>query len=221
MKRIPPTVVWGSLLIIGGIVFLLQSLGVFDFAGSLAGYIIGGVFVLAGIGFLTVFFGDPKQWWPVIPGLILAAVGALIILGATAPVVAEVVGGPLIVGSISLSFWVIYLVDRRNWWAVIPAGVLLSVALAILAGTLGETSGRDAGMLIPGVIFIGIGVTFGLLWLLPMAEGRQKWPIYVAVPTILLGVLFLLGFAALGAYIVPVVLILGGGLLLYRAFVRR
>ena len=62
----------------------------------------------------------------------------------------------------------VYLLDRRNWWAVIPGGSVLSVALMIALTPLG-------GMLAVGAMFFGLGLTFVVLTLLPVGVVRMTW----------------------------------------------
>jgi len=104
---------------------------------------------------------------------------------------------------------------RDFWWAVIPGGTL--VTLAVVAA-LGEVIPGEA---VGGIFFLGLAATFGLVYLLPTPQGRMKW---AWVPALVLGIMGLLLIVTLGGWINilwPIALILVGGYVLYRAFVAR
>ena len=99
-----------------------------------------------------------------------------------------------------------------DWWAAIPGGVL--VTIAVMIGLSGIFPGLEQG----GVMFLGIGLTFLVLYLIPTANGGQKWAVFPAIPLIVLGLLFLLTFTSLWSYFWPLALVIAGGWMLWRAF---
>jgi len=211
MRRLDARLIWGILLIGGGIFYLLQNFGYLRVSGLIWGVVFG----LGGIAFLWVFFRDRGQGWAIIPALTLLGLAALITLDQTAPSLADAWGGALFLGSIGLGFWVVYLVNRGHWWAIIPGGVLLTVAaVAGLESALGEFATG-------GVFFLGLGVTFGLVALAPAPQGRMKWAYIPAGALLLFGLLLTVGFGDAINYLGPVALILGGIFLLARAVRRR
>jgi hypothetical protein len=78
-------------------------------------------------------------------------------------------GGSILLGGIALSFLLIYLVNRENWWAIIPGGVLLTLALIISLGSF--LGGFEVG----GLFFLGIGLTFALVAVIPNPQGSMAW----------------------------------------------
>jgi hypothetical protein len=80
------------------------------------------------------------------------------------------IGGAIFLGAIGLSFWAVYLTGRDRWWAIIPGGVLITLALvSALPDRL--FAGADSG----GVFFLGLAATFLLVALL--ADMRWAyWP---------------------------------------------
>lgn len=204
-------VLWGALLILGGVMFLLQNLGVFEFGDLFWALLFG----LAGLFFISVFIQNQANWWALIPGFTLASIGLLIALSRLSPATADILGGLIILGGIGASFLVIYLVDRRNWWAIIPAGVLLT--LAVIASLSDAIPGLETG----GILFIGIGLTFVLLGMLPGQQGQLRWAWIPAGILLVMGILFMAAAGELIAYIWPLALILGGGLLILRTLFPR
>jgi hypothetical protein len=168
------------------------------------------IFGAAGIAFLAALARNRAHWWAAIPGCILLGIGLLVALDDLAPAVAQTWGGALFLGMIGLGFWVVYLVCRACWWAVIPGGTLFT--LALITALSESLPGQDLGW----IFFLGLSATFGLLYLLPTGEGRMKWAIY---PAAVLLVMALLVMAAMGQVINlfwPLALILAGAYMLYR-----
>ncbi len=212
MKRIDIRILWGTLLILAGVLYLLQNIGLVPGALALFWAIILGV---AGISFLALFAYNRAQWWALIPGWSLVSLAALIALGQTLPEAADQWGGSIFLGGIGLSFWLIYLVNRVHWWPIIPGGVL--VTLAVVAGVQPLVGSTATG----GIFFLGLGLTFALVGLLPEPEGRMRWPF---IPASILIVMSLLIFAAaerLINYIWPAALIAIGVYLVFRTFRPR
>jgi hypothetical protein len=210
-RRVDPRLLWGSLLIIGGVLFLLQNLKLLP-GGAI---FWGGVLGVAGLMFLWGFIADRSQWWPLIPGLTLVGIGITVLLTAFAETAAAHWSGTIILGSIGLSFWLIYLFHRENWWAVIPGGVLFTLAaVAWVELNLPAVRGLETG----GIFFLGLGFTFLLLGVLPTPSGKMWWPFIPGGILTVMGVLITLAFGSLLNVIGPALLIVGGVLLLWRAF---
>ncbi len=203
MKRFDPRIVFGFLLLVGGGLALAQAMGILENASSL---FWGGLFLAAGLIFLALLFGG--HWWSAIPGFTLAGLGALILL----PDSLSEFGGALFLGSIGLSFWVVYFTSRvERWWALIPAGVLVTLGgVTIAAETFGnfETA---------GFFFSGLAITFLLVAVLENMRWAY-WPAGVLGAVGLLGIASLLDFAS---YFWAVALISAGGFVLFRYFTRR
>jgi hypothetical protein len=213
MRRTLVPVILGLVLIVAGVLYLLQSLGVI---GQGADYFWGTAFAAGGFAFLYVYFtGQSKHWWPLIPGLTLLALGALIVLGLAAPEVAEIWGGTIFLGGIGLAFWIIYFLDRSQWWPIIPAGALFT--LAATAGVGSAFEGIDAVW----VFFLGLGLTFVLVAYLPPAQARTKWAMIPAIVLIVIAAIVGLASVSSLEYLWPVALIVVGLFLAGRAFLGR
>jgi TM2 domain-containing membrane protein YozV len=126
MKDISRTqsLVWGGLLIVFGLMGLAESyfdLTVWAWAGALG---------LAGLGVLLVYLSDRSKMWPLIPAYAL-----LMIAGFLALIELNVLDDPFIatfvLSVIALPFLYVFFMDRANWWALIPAYVLLSIGLMV------------------------------------------------------------------------------------------
>jgi len=162
MKRDQATIIWGVALVLAGLLFLFQSLGWLGNVGDVV-WALG--FGLAGAVFCGVFVHNRAQWWAIIPGLSLLGLAALVGLGAADGQLADIIGAPIFLGAIGASFWVVYLTQRTFWWAIIPGGVLLSVALMVFL------EGLNLPYDFAFVLMLGIAATFGAVSLVRTEEG--------------------------------------------------
>jgi hypothetical protein len=212
MKRLHYRLIWGALLVGVGLLLLLQN---FNILGFLWGGVWAFLFAAGGAAFLVVFLSHRNNWWAAIPGFTLLGIGALIGLGTFFPRLENAVGGSLFLGAIGLSFWVVYLRSREQWWAIIPGGVLLT--LATVAGLSNTLPWVETG----GMFFLGLAATFGLVYLLPTPQGRMSWAIIPAAVLFVIGLIVTVATSSLFRYIWPAALILVGLWLIYRVFRPR
>ena len=202
---------WGGLIILAGVILLLQSLDLIEFGSLLWSFL----FALGGVIFLSIFASNRANWWTIIPGLTLISIALLIGLDYFAPDLADDWGGSIVLLGIGSSFVVIYLIDHQNWWAIIPAGVLISIAVVIgLEEYVSETA-------FVGLFFLGIGLTFGLLALLPSPQGEMRWSLIPAGILSIMGLVFLLFSGDVFQIIGAVALIFFGAYFIYRTVRSR
>ncbi|MCZ7552840.1 MAG: hypothetical protein B6D39_02500 [Anaerolineae bacterium UTCFX2] len=211
MKIFESRFLWGGLLILAGLLFLVDNLGIVKL-GDLFWLIL---FIAAGAFFLSMFFQHRSNWWALIPGITLLSLGALTLINRLAPAVGALWGGLIVLGGIGISFIAVYLAERENWWAVIPGGVLLT--LALVAGL----DARNPSTRTAGIFFLGLGLTFVVLAILPTPQGEMRWAWIPAGILLLAGALFWLAAENLFVYFLPLTLIGFGGFLIWRALRRR
>lgn len=212
MRRVDSRLVMGGLLVLAGLVMLLQNINVLPPGWDLFWAFLFGV---SGLAFLALFLDNAERWWALIPGFTLLSLGILIALQITAPSAARIWGGPIFLGGIGLSFWAIYLIRRDYWWAIIPGGAL--VTLAAVAAISELMGAREAGT----IFFVGLAITFGLVYLLPTPRGRMSWALIPAGLLLLIAILTATSLTFLSSVVWPIVLILGGLYLLFRAMRSR
>jgi hypothetical protein len=210
MKKFDAGAILGLLLIVGGLLLLLHNYGVLGWAFDLLWAFLFGA---AGLVFLFVFVANRALWWALIPACALLGVGALIALDQIAPRAGEAVGGALFLGGIGLGFWVVYFLDRERWWAVIPGGVMIT--LAFIAGLSAVLEGVESG----GILFLGLGLTFGLLSLVNTPQGRLRWALIPAAVMLVMGLALSAATARLLGYLWPAALILVGLYFIFRQLV--
>ncbi len=173
---------------------------------GIAGYVLTAV----ALPFLVVYFRNREQWWALIPAYILLVVGLMVVL------LDDVLQGTMVpafvLSAIALPFIVIFARDRKNWWALIPAYVLLAVGLMVVL--LEDVLG---GNLVPAYVMFAIALPFFAVYL----RNRENW--WALIPAgimSVIGISFLIAEAAV-EYVFPVALILVGVWILTRQFMSK
>jgi hypothetical protein len=201
--------IWGVLLILFGIGFLMQSLGLFVGMGAL---VWAGFMAFGGLVFLYLKAQSAENWWGLIPGLALLGLAALIAWDAVWP--ESGLGVVAFMGGFSLGFWAVYLDNRERWWAMIPGGVLAALALMLLAEALNAPV--DEG----GLFLLLMGVSFVVVALFSPRDEDTRWAFIPAGVLGFIGLVILLESAELAKFVVPAGLLGGGIYLLARGYVR-
>lgn len=203
----------GGLLLIAGILLLLLNYGVIGPFGEAVWSLL---FVGGGVIFIAVYLSNRAQWWPIIPGMTLIGLGAIIFFSSTA-IEGDWVPA-LLFGAIAFAFLIVYLSKpAENWWALIPAGVLTSLAVPFLL----------PGGFNPGVFMLGMGATFALVYVQGLVRGLHHefwWALIPAGVLALIGVFLMAEELEAVAQIFslwPIILVIVGVGLLFGAFRRR
>ncbi|HEX6387425.1 MAG TPA: hypothetical protein VF177_22385 [Anaerolineae bacterium] len=194
MKQRSINVIWGLILILAGVVFLAEQLGLIpDLAATLWGFIFAGASLLY---FITYFTAGVSQWGWLFPATITAGLAGTIWLAEAG--VEGTLAGALFMASVSLPFWLVYVVDRRaNWWALIPGWATAVITLVILLAD------RVAGEFIGTLVLLGIALPFFAVYL----ANRKHW--WALIPAFILsgvGLVVLLAAVASGEAIGALVL---------------
>ena len=193
---------WALLLIVGGFILTAANLGLLDWLDDWMWAVLA---IVGGAAFVYYYLTTPRNWWALIPGFALAALGVSMLAGDA--------GGPLFLGILGAGFATVYATDRSHWWAVIPGGVLITLAFVAYLDESG--SGFDTGW----IFFLGIAATFFALAFLKGPDDR-RWALYPAIGALGLALVTVVNEAAKG-YVLPVLLVGVGAYLLLRRDDRR
>ena len=128
----------------------------------------------AGTVFILIRMSSPAHWWASIPGSVFLGIALVLLLQTLAPRATATWSGMVFLGVMALGFWSIFLSNRAYWWAMIPGGVLGTLALIA-----GSTENIDSNWL-GALFFAGFAATFGLVYLLAPAEQPRRWALYPA-----------------------------------------
>jgi len=206
MKNDQSRLIWGGMLILAGILFLLQELNILGNAFQYLWLIL----MAAGAAvFIWIYFTKKEQWWAIIPGLTLLGLS----LSGLDSLLNFYPGsnwtGAIFLGCIGLAFWLIYLRRQDQWWAIIPGGVLITLAAVAGLEKVLDWSG--------GIFFLGLAATFALVGILPN-QLDTRWAF---IPAAILAVLGVVSFAPLKSVMIviwPVALIALGVYILFRSW---
>ncbi len=179
-------------LIILGVLALLTG-------GGLPGGLFGGLssalrallLILGGVYLSRRYLRDAREVWALV--LALGLFGAALVAFSSGTTILALIG----LGFTAL-YWHDTTPDKTRWWAILPAGLFLSLAVAVgLGGTLLGTA---------PLLFLGFAATFGILMRLD-----KQWAVYPAIVAL---VIALLTTNVVGGSLLPLLLI-GGGLYLF------
>ncbi len=108
----------------------------------------------------------------------------------------------------TVSFAIVYIRHNKNWWAVIPAGVLFTLGTIILTAVY-DLLEHDMEAV---VLFSGFGLTFLALWVVRKSENQLHWASFPAGAQLLLSLyLFFVNWPGLSTeWLVPALFICVG-----------
>jgi hypothetical protein len=205
MKKDLSRLVWGGILILAGVLFFLQELNILGNAFQFLWLLI----MAAGSAvFLWIYFSRKDQWWAIIPGLVLLGLAVSTLDWLLNILPGSDWTGAVFLGCIGLAFWFVYLRRQDQWWAVIPGGVMLTLAAVTALDNFINWS--------EVVFFLGLATTFLLVAVLPNTGQDTRWAF---IPAAILGIIGLTIFAPiknLMFYLWPVLLIALGVYILVR-----
>jgi len=115
--------------------------------------------------------------------------------------------------AVALPFFIVYFREfEKNWWAIIPAGVLTTLAIIAGAAIAGWIQDGNEGGFANAFLMGGLAVTFAVVWL------RHAKP-WAKIVTIVLAILAVASVFFVSYYEIfwPVGIILLGAYLLFTA----
>ncbi len=157
----------GILLVLGGLVILLGGRGAFGLFGELVW--------LAALGALAAIAWRVLSAPRVLPLRLVVHAGFAITAAATT----AQLSGPAFLGFVAWAFWLVYLTPSKGrariGWALIPAGVVSTLAAVAAVDTLWPR--WDAG----SVFLLGMTATFTAIYLIPRERGGGRWALWPAL----------------------------------------
>ena len=187
---------WGIVLIGGGVIALAQQMGYIEqFSGTLWTWIFALVSLLS---FASYAMSGWRNWGWLFPAGIFGGLAVTVVMAAKGSDSAAA-GSPLFFGLL-LPFLAAYLTDRaRNWWALIPGGVMLFLALTTLLVD------RVAGEWVGSLFLFMISVSFLVVYL---NNHARTWALLVAYILFVLSIApAMASFAGAAPYYGPVFLL--------------
>ncbi|NYF16903.1 hypothetical protein HDC37_001728 [Microbacterium sp. AK009] len=209
MKRLSVQIVLGVLVLVAGALLLIQATAV----ATVPPLIWAGVLLAGGATFWFVFFADRPSWWAAIPGAALIGAAITMVMELDPAGLGQWREVPML-AVLGVGFAAVYLRDDERWWAVIPAGTLIT--LSVVTGLAEAISASVVG----ATFLFGAAVTFALVALLPGGANRRWWA-WIPAGVLAAGAIIVLFTAAewftVLTYVWPVVVIIAGGVLIWNA----
>lgn len=197
---------WGGLLIFFGLVSLLEMY--FDFSP----WVWVAFLATAGVGTFVIYLTDRTNLPMLIPTYVLWLISGLISLLLLNWLPDELV--PLFVlTAVALPFLAVYLINRSQWWALIPSYILLGIGLMVTLLTYGWLG----DLWVPTFVMFIIALPFYVVYL---HNPTEKWPLIPAGILTFIGLAFLLA-TGVAQYIVALALIIIGGWLVWKEYAYR
>lgn len=198
--------VWGGILILVGVLLLVETVT------DLSAWIWVVLLAAGGLGAFGLYLADRCDRPMLLTAYVLWAIALLIAL-VTLNILRDDAVAVYVLLVIALPFLAVFYYNRALWWALIPAYVLLVVAVMLALTGLGVLD----DLLVPAYILFAIAIPFFVVW----ARYRRLW--WALIPggiLAIVGLSFLIAEAAI-EYIGALVLLAAGVWILVRAFTRR
>ncbi len=200
-------------LIPGGVMLFLTL--VVLLVERVAGEWIGALFLfMLALSFFIVYLSKRTRMWALLVAYVVAAL-AIAPAMASSSGVAPYYGGVFLL-LVALPFLFIYIRSQDKWWPIIPASVLIALAIITMAGITGWINDATGGGFAAGLLMAALAIAFAVIW----RRHHQPWAKPV---TIVLGGLALVSalFAAQSAILWPLAIIVIGVYVLLTGLRRK
>jgi hypothetical protein len=200
---------WWALIPSAVMLFLMFTLLMVD---NVAGEWIGSLFLfLLALSFLVVYLSNHTRIWALLVAYIL---GVLSIAPAMASGGGDMAAyfGPVFLFAIALPFFIVYFLSAEKWWAIIPAGVMTTLAIIAGAAIAGWIRDESEGGYANAFLMAGLAATFAVVWL----RHAKPWAQIVTVVLAALAVASIF-FVSYTEIFWPLAIILVGAYLLFTA----
>jgi hypothetical protein len=103
--------------------------------------------------FLVVFLRNRSNWWALIPCYVLLAIGIMVAL-IELRVLNDLLIPAYVLLAIAIPFFVVYARDPKQWWPLIPGGILALIGISFLVATTAVQYVRAVVLIIAGVVIL-------------------------------------------------------------------
>jgi predicted membrane protein len=136
-----------AMLAVAGLVTLL-TLGVLDDP-----YVATYVLLAIAFPFLVAFLRDRTKWGLLIPAYVLLAVGVFVPLTELG-VLDDNLTVTYILFAVAIPFFVVFIRNSKNWWALIPGGILAIIGLSFLIAEASVEYIFAAVLIVAGILIV-------------------------------------------------------------------
>ncbi len=123
------------------------------------------------VPFAVLFFTDRARWWAAIPAYSLVVISGLVAL-TIFNLSLEIIGAFALL-AVALPLWLLYMLDRSNVWAIVPAAIISGIAIVLLvAFSLFQAAAAEAYVIVNATL----AVLSIALWL---TVRRLDWAVWL------------------------------------------
>jgi hypothetical protein len=151
---------WGVVLITFGLVAMM------DVFTGVTEWVKVGILAAGGLVLVVLFLADRSDWGLLIPTYVLLSTALIAAVALLDFLEGDIMGGVVLI-LVGLPFLAVYLRDREQWWAIIPAYIMLAIALMLL---LTEWNIMGDELVAPFVL-----TSIALPFLVIYSRDREKW----------------------------------------------
>jgi len=211
MNPKPAPFLFGLFFILFGGLLLLGTADIVHIQGDM---VVAAVFGTAGLVLLLAHFLQKKPLWMLITGAVSLFVGAAVFIENSRVLPEESIGALLFL-IIAAVFLMQLKKGKKAWWAIIPGGFSLVMAGHVLLNICYWNPDELHGAL----FFGGMGLIFGIIYLLKDDQYKLGWAIWPAGSGFVMAAIILFGRAhsAIDKLVLPLILISAGALILTRS----
>ena len=136
-----------AMLAVAGLVTLL-TLGILDDP-----YVATYVLLAIALPFLVAFLRDRTKWGLLIPAYVLLAVGVFVPLSELG-FLDDNLTVTYILFAVAIPFFVVFIRNSKNWWALIPGGILAIIGLSFLIAEASVEYIFAAALIVAGILIV-------------------------------------------------------------------
>lgn len=203
---------WGLLVPVYVLWVIAGIIAITKWADTDSNLFPAAILFLIAVPFLAVFYRDQKEHqWALIPAYVLLAIIPIILFEGS-----RLIGNftaTYVLTMIAIPFLFVYYRNRSNWWALIPAYVML--VIGFMVGIL-ETDLMSDNF-VPPYVLLAISLPFFYVY---FRNKNNWWALIPGGVTGLIGLAFLISEGA-AEYAGPILLITAGLWLLFRKTKER
>lgn len=111
------------------------------------------VLLAIALPFLLAFLSNRENWGLLIPAYVLTVIAVMVPL-IEIGLLEDIMIAAYILFSIAIPFFVVYLRNSSNWWALIPAGILSVIAASFLIAQAAVEYVFAAALIVAGILIV-------------------------------------------------------------------
>ncbi|HEQ71269.1 MAG TPA: hypothetical protein ENN69_02170 [Spirochaetia bacterium] len=197
----------GISLILTGLFFLLINFSIIPVSGELHNRVLGILFFIMGIIFAFFQGGGGGLFWFIIPGGVSFTIGIITVIVGLDRLFTLFAFSIFCLG-LAVTFLLVFLLRKREWWALLPAGALLGVSAWIWLAQAQPIIGYH-----PVALLFCTGNAFFAVYFFSVQRVKMRFALFTGMLVVAVSVFYyvILLFNEM-TLLWPILLVIAGGL---------